>query len=303
MSAQQEAKRQESQTLSPISSADSPETGGEQGPNAAYGASAHDVLRTHLLRRRRDRVVTHTAQVVLLVSFLATWQLLGSAGAEWSRFLGTPVGVYDYLVQSLLEGDIWPHLGATLAATLVSFLLGSAAGVASGLSLAMFPLADRILKPFITALNSMPRIALGPLFLLVLGIGMEAKVALAFSVVYFIVLESTRAGAKSVDEEYLRVARAYGSSKSQLFSKVLFPYAIPSIFGALRLAIVYSLLGVIISEFIAARSGMGVLLVRASHSFNIDGIYGLLVVLVAVSTALSWGTGFLEKRLLRWQPE
>jgi NitT/TauT family transport system permease protein len=131
---------------------------------------------------------------------------------------------------------------------------------------------------------------------------MNAKIALAFSIVVFMVMTAARAGVRSVDVDIMQLATVYGANRRQMFTKVLFPVAVPSIFGGLRLAVVYSLLGVVTSELIASRNGMGQLIQQYASLFQTDRVYGLLVVLAVVASILNAVMARLERHLLRWQP-
>jgi NitT/TauT family transport system permease protein len=148
----------------------------------------------------------------------------------------------------------------------------------------------------------MPRLALAPLFIVALGINTSAKVAMAATLVFFIVLSGARAGVRSTDAEWLRLSTVLGAKKHQLFRKVLLPVATPAIFAALRLGLIYSLLGVVGSELISARNGLGQLIAYDSSMFRMEGVYAILILLAVIAVVLNQTLGFVERRLLRWQP-
>jgi NitT/TauT family transport system permease protein len=118
----------------------------------------------------------------------------------------------------------------------------------------------------------------------------------------FIVISAARSGVRSVDVDMMRLSKVLGANRRQMFTKVLFPVAIPSIFGGMRLGVIYSLLGVVTSELIASRDGMGQLLQQYASTFQIDRVYGLLIVLAVVAAVLNAFMTRLERHLLRWQP-
>jgi NitT/TauT family transport system permease protein len=186
-------------------------------------------------------------------------------------------------------------------AVVIAFLLASVIGIVVGIALALLPRVERVVSPYLDALNAMPRIALAPVFVVAFGLTPKAKVALAFSIVVFIVLTSARAGVRSVDVDIMRLSTVLGANRRQMFAKVLFPVAIPAIFGGLRLGVIFSLLGVVTSELIAARDGIGQLLQGYASLFQIDGVYGLLIVLAVIASLLNAGMAIVERYLLRWQ--
>jgi len=178
-------------------------------------------------------------RLVFAAAILGLWQLFYHEKWINPALASSPVQVYHYLVDSTRDGSLWRNTGVTLEATLVAFVLASAVGILVGFGLALFPHVDRILEPFINAFNALPRTALAPITIIYFGLGMTAKVTLAFSVVVFMLLLSTRAGVKGVDRDILEYSRTIGIGRIAIIRKILFPVAIPSIFAGLRLGLVY----------------------------------------------------------------
>ena len=250
----------------------------------------------------RETPVVRVLQVSLGVALLGLWQL--AAAGKWPDpvLAKSPVQSWDYLVGVARSGALWSNTRSTMTAVLIAWVLAGLAGVAAGLALGLMPRTERVLSPYLDAANAMPRIALAPLLIVALGIGTSAKVALASTLVFFIVLSGARAGVRSTDAEWLRLSTVLGARKHQLFFKVLLPVATPAIFAALRLGLIYSLLGVVGSELISARDGLGQLIAYDSSVFQMDGVYGILVLLAVIAVILNQLMSFLERRLLRWQP-
>jgi len=250
----------------------------------------------------RETPVVRVLQVSLGVALLGLWQL--AAAEKWPDpvLAKSPVQSWDYLVGAARSGALWSNTWSTMTAVLIAWVLAGLAGVAAGLALGLMPRTERVLSPYLDAANAMPRIALAPLLIVALGIGTSAKVALASTLVFFIVLSGARAGVRSTDAEWLRLSTVLGARKHQLFFKVLLPVTTPAIFAALRLGLIYSLLGVVGSELISARDGLGQLIAYDSSVFQMDGVYGILVLLAVIAVVLNQLMALLERRLLRWQP-
>lgn len=250
----------------------------------------------------RETLVVRVLQVSLGVALLGLWQL--AAAEKWPDpvLAKSPVQSWDYLAGAARSGALWSNTRSTMTAVLIAWVLAGLAGVVAGLALGLMPRTERVLSPYLDAANAMPRIALAPLLIVALGIGTSAKVALASTLVFFIVLSGARAGVRSTDAEWLRLSAVLGARKHQLFFKVLLPVATPAIFAALRLGLIYSLLGVVGSELISARDGLGQLIAYNSSVFQMDGVYGILVLLAVIAVVLNQLMAFLERRLLRWQP-
>jgi NitT/TauT family transport system permease protein len=242
------------------------------------------------------------ARLALGVALVGIWQAIVSLKLADPTVTSSPGDVGKYLWHAVGGSVLWTNLASTMWAVAVAFVLASAVGIVVGIALALLPRVEKVVAPYLDALNAMPRIALAPVFVVAFGLTPDAKIALAFSIVVFIVLTSARAGVRAVDVDIMRLATMLGTSRRQMFTKVLFPVAIPSIFGGLRLGVIFSLLGVVTSELIAARDGIGQLLQGYASVFQIDGVYGLLIVLAVIASLLNAGMSALERHLLRWQP-
>jgi NitT/TauT family transport system permease protein len=249
---------------------------------------------------RRLHGASVLTRVLVIAAFLALWEW-ASATERLSNariFYGRPSGVFRYIVDH--PGDLWSNARATMTATLWGFVLGSVLGVLAGAALARWPFADRVMDPINTVLASIPRIALAPLFLLWFGITSQAKVAVAFSAVFFVVLFNARAGIKATDEDLGTVGVLLGASRRQVFTKIILPGAVPMLFAGLRLALIYSLLGVVAVEMIGAREGIGVVILTGSQLLQPNSVFAAIAVLAAMIFALSVLLGAVERRLLSW---
>lgn len=240
------------------------------------------------------------ARVACLGLFLAAWQGTVAAGLANAAFISTPAAVARSFWQLFESGEVLPHLATTLTEVAIAFTLSVVFGIASAIVLDRHDRFNRIISPFLTAFNSMPRIALGPLFILWFGIGIASKVVLAFSLGFFIMLLSTLGGLKNVDRDLLLMSRLFGADEARLFRHVRFPWALPSVFAGLKLTLIYCSAGAVIGEMIAARSGLGVLLQSYSGRFDVAGVLALIflvAMLVMVSTSF---LELVESRLLSW---
>lgn len=241
-------------------------------------------------------------QVLLLLLLVGLWELTVVNGWISPVLAKSPGDSWNYLVEASRSGELWSNTQATMLAVVIAWVLASTLGVLCGVALGLLPVVEKVVSPFLDAANAMPRIALAPLFIVALGIGTSAKVALACTLVFFIVLSGARAGVRSTDSEWLRLSAVLGATKFQLFRKIMLPVATPAIFAALRLALVYSLLGVVGSELIAAQDGLGQLIARYSSLFQMEAVYGILLVLALIAVLLNQAMVQVERRLLRWQP-
>ncbi|MGH7211458.1 MAG: ABC transporter permease [Acetobacteraceae bacterium] len=240
------------------------------------------------------------ARGLFLVAILAIWQGAVAAGLADAAFVSTPASVARSLWLLIKDGEVFPDLGTTLLEIMISFAMSVVFGIASAIVLDRNDWLNRIVSPFLTALNSMPRIALGPLFILWFGIGIASKIVLAFSLGYFIMLLSTLSGLKTVDRDLLLMSRLFGASELRLFRHVRLPWALPGIFAGLKLTLIYCSAGAVIGEMIAARSGLGLLVQTFSGRFDVAGVMALILIVAFMVMALTSLMDLSERRLLEW---
>jgi NitT/TauT family transport system permease protein len=261
-------------------------------------ASSEASLRAAVPENRSGSIIA--ARLLLLMLLLAVWQGAVAAGLADPAFISTPTGVAQSLWTLFRSGEVAPHLVTTLSEVVIAFVLSVIFGVASAIVLDRNDWLNRIISPFLTALNSMPRIALGPLFILWFGIGIASKVMLAFSLGYFIMLLSTLGGLKNVDRDLLLMSRLFGASDFRLFRHVRLPWALPSVFAGLKLTLIYCSAGAVIGEMIAAKSGLGLLVQTFSGRFDVSGVMALILVVALTVMALTALMDLAERRLLEW---
>jgi NitT/TauT family transport system permease protein len=250
----------------------------------------------------RDAGVLFLERVGFAGLLVGLWALVAELAIIDPLVVSNPGDVAGWLGDALTGSELWSNLWSTLWATLLAFVLASAVGITIGICLALLPRVERVVNPFLDAANAMPRIAFAPIFVIAFGLTTSAKVALAFTVVVFILITSARAGVRSADVEIMRLAVVLGANRRHMFQKILLPVATPAIFGGLRLAVIYGLLGVVTSEIIAAKDGMGQLLQEYAGTFQTDALYGIMIVLAVVAVLLNTVMNRVERYFLRWQP-
>lgn len=242
------------------------------------------------------------AQLGVVVVFLLLWQWASVAKLIDPLFIGRPTGIFRYLFRGVfVDGVIIKEALWTIGETLAAFILGSVTGIGFGLLFVVYPLSERFLDPILAGLNALPRVALAPLFLLWFGLGIGSKIALGFSLTFFIVLSNTVAGARSVDPDWLTLSRTLGASRSTIFFKVVLISAVPTIFSGLKLGLIYALLGVIAGEIIASQHGLGQLLTYLAGTFDTNGVFAVLMFLGVLGVGLTKLMDALERYLLKWQ--
>lgn len=256
-------------------------------------------------------------QVGLLVAMLLGWHLasrdlqiaffLGEpiqvAGRIWSWFMPFGFGESRIFPDGLRgNADIYLHLGTTLLETVLAFGIGTVLGLACGLWLALAPTASALLEPYIKAANSMPRVILAPIFALWFGLGIWSKVALAVTLVFFIVFFNVYQGVKEVSPVILANARMLGASQRQLLRSVYLPSATSWVFSSLHTSVGLAFVGAVVGEYLGSARGVGYLILQAEGTFDVNTVFAGIVVLTAFALVLDGIVGRLEKQLMKWQP-
>ncbi len=245
-------------------------------------------------RRGRERLLS----LALLLAVLAAWYGL----VQWRRLpplvLPLPTAVARALVQNLLDGFLWPHLWVTLSEILLGFIGGSALGIGLGSLVALAPLAQRVLNPYIIASQAMPKLALAPLFVIWCGFGIVPKALIAALIAFFPLFENTLTGLSAVDTETLDLFRMLGASRWQVFSKLLLPNAVPYLFAGLRVAIVLSVVGAVVGEYIGATKGLGALIMASQGMMDTTLMFAVFIVLTLVGIVLYQLVVYCERLVL-----
>ncbi|WP_051792273.1 ABC transporter permease [Amycolatopsis jejuensis] len=249
----------------------------------------------------RSWPVVNLIRIGMLAVLLGVWQLLVDQGLLNENLYGSPIGVWQVLGDFLTTASTWTNTAATMQAVAVAFVVGSLLGIICGLLIGASSYGDRVIAPLLVPINSIPRIALAPLFIAWFGLTITAKVVLAASIIFFVLVENMRGAVRSIDPDIVTMAKVIGLKRLEYVRKVVLPSAVPALFAGLRLAVTYSLLGVIASEMIAARDGLGLQIVFYSTQFRINYVWALLLELLVIATIIAVVFGFAERRLLRWQ--
>ena len=232
---------------------------------------------------------------------LAFWQY-ASGPLVRPIYISSPTAVATRLYEMFATHEIQPHLWVTFQELILGYAFGVTAGIVAGYALGRAPRAAAIFEPYLMAFYGIPKIALAPLFIIWFGIAIWSKVALAGTMVFFLVFYSVYAGVRAVDQDLVNLARVMGATQRQLTRHVYLPAASPAVLLGMRMAIPYSVIGVIAGEFTSSTKGLGLFINQASSTYDPAGVFaGIVLLLVFVLLAGALATR-VERRLLRWRP-
>ena len=260
-------------------------------------------LLTPALRQRLESAALGTAMIVLL---LVVWEWLPHLfpPQQGTRlFFTVPSRIFATLWQMFASGTIWAPLGVSATAFAIGLGFAVVAGLPLGILLGRSTTLNAMFDPFVTAFNATPRLVFLPLLMLWLGIGLWSKVAIVFSGALFPLLINTHEGVRNADKLLINVVRSFGANSWDVARLVVVPNALPFIVVGLRLAIGRAILGVVVAEFFGAQDGLGVVMVRAASSFNVDVVFAGLIVFAALSLLMTGLVKLIEDRMSRWRPQ
>lgn len=252
-------------------------------------------------RSPRGKATTPALLVVLsFLIFAVLWELAIRLLAVPAYILPRPTDVVAFAYRDLASGVILRHFWVTLSEVVLGFLAASAAGIAIGTAIGLMPALNRMLYPLILAFQTIPKIALAPLFLIWFGFGLQSKVITVAAIVFFPILVNVIAGLATVDRRRLLLMRALRASPMKTYWKVRFPSMLPFLFAGLEVAIVFSVTGAIVAEFIGASSGLGALIIQRQATSDVAGVFSVLTYLTFMGLALHGLLKLVSRRFVRW---
>jgi NitT/TauT family transport system permease protein len=268
---------------------------------ATYDAPA---AADNTVRPQRNALIgrlTHAIVVALPgVALLVFWQL-ASGRLIREIYVSKPTAIAARLYELFASGEIYPHLWTTGQELVLGYVIGVAGGVVGGYALGRSPRLAAIFEPYVMAFYGVPKIALAPLFIIWFGIGMGSKVALASIMVFFLVFYNVFAGVRSVDRELVNLTLVMGANQRQLTYHVYLPAAAPFVMLGMRMAIPYSVIGVIVGEFTSSTQGLGLFIHEASATYDPAGVFAGIVILLGFVVVAGGLASRLERYLLRWR--
>lgn len=238
-------------------------------------------------------------QVALTVAFFGIWEILVRAGVLRVYLYGIPSGIWTRFWALLWDGTLLRDTAVTGFESVVGFAIGSFTGSLIGLALWLTPTLALVLRPFIVAVNGLPKIALAPLIIVWFGIEMESKIAIAAIITFIVSLMTAYSGAMEVDQDLVRLMRSLGATPRQTFFKVVLPSTIPWIVSGLRLNVGFALIGAVVGEYIAAKVGLGYLVYYSGTLYDLNAVWVGLFALMALALVLDYAVTLIERRF-RW---
>ena len=242
----------------------------------------------------------YLAATLSVLGGLLLWELISRALVANALFLAAPSQIVDAIYRLTVTGEMGRHVGISAAEFALGYVIASVIGIALGFGMASSVRFKQAAQPWISGFYATPTIALAPLFILWLGIGIWSKVLVVIFLVLFPVTINTEAGLRTTSERLIEMLRSFGASKRQIFFKVSLPSAVPFILAGLKLGIGRGLIGVVVAELFGSRAGLGRLISQSADAFNMPELFAGVIVLAVAGITMTAGFSWLEKRLVPW---
>jgi NitT/TauT family transport system permease protein len=272
-------------------------------------ASATELVGEELAADRRERRwarIERILQVAVFAVIVGGWELAARTGLADPFFFGQPSGIantiWRWTTRGTPAGPLWQHITVTLEETILAFLIGVFIGVVAGFAIARNRTLAAVFGPYVRMGNAIPRVILGSIFVIWLGLGMASKVALGVTLTFFIVFFNAFQGVREVDPNLINNARVLGASPRQLSFDVMLPSALTWITTSLHTSFGFALIGAVVGEFLGATQGLGYLVATAQGAFNPNGVFAAMVILSIVALIADSLMTRLEQWLTPWRP-
>ena len=267
-----------------------------------YDKSSYSKEHTAYLNKiKRNEILVITTRIMVLVFFIALWEI--AANFEWiDPFITSqPSKIIKTFGTLLASGTLFVHLFTTVIETIIGFVVSTLAGTFIAIILWWSPFLSRVADPYLVVLNSLPKVALGPVILVWVGAGPAAIIVMALLISLFVTITSVYTGFREVDEAKITLVKTFGGTKIQVLKNVLLPATYPTIASALKINVGLSWVGVIMGEFLVSKAGLGYLIIYGSQVFQLDLVMTSTVVLAVAAGVMYATVAWFEKKIIPYK--
>lgn len=254
-------------------------------------------------RKASARMSPNARRVLIAVVFLcvvALWQAGVALFKVSPLIFPGPASVVNALFDGLVSGEILRHLLVTLGEILAGFVIGAALGFVLGAAIGLSDLLETLLYPYVVAFQTMPKVAIAPLFVVWFGFGATSKIVITATIVFFPLVANTIVGLRSAPKDQIDLMTACTANQWQVFRMIRLPHALPYVFAGLDIGIVLAVIGAIVGEFVGAEAGLGYLILQRNFSMDTAGVFAILIVLSLIGLGLHAAVSRLSKRVIFW---
>ena len=254
--------------------------------------------KAYLKNNQKRKIFVFMTQIVILVGFLALWELLANKNIIDSFIMSRPSRIWETLT-NLTSNDLLMHIGVTVYETVIGFLLGTVLGIVIAIILWWSRFLSNVLEPYLVVLNSLPKVALGPVIIIWVGAGTPAIIVMAVAISLVVTILENLNGFTKTDKDLIKMAQTFKATKFQILTKIVLPANISTFINSLKVNIGLSLVGVISGEFLVSKAGLGYLIVYGGQVFKLDLVMASVIVLGIVAGLMYMFVVLLEKMILK----
>lgn len=257
-----------------------------------------EARKKYLKNIKKNKILILTTQISIVVIFIILWEVLANQGVIDSFIMSNPSRIWNTLL-NLTSNDLLKHLGITCLETIIGFSLGTVLGILIAIILWWSDFLSKVSEPFLVVLNSLPKVALGPVIIIWVGAGMPAIIVMALSISLIVTILQNLNGFLGTDKEKIKMAKTFGANKFQILNKIVIPSNISTFINSLKVNIGLSLVGVISGEFLVSKGGLGYLIVYGGQVFQLDLVMTSVLILGIVAAIMYESVVLLEKRIMK----
>lgn len=253
-----------------------------------------DERKKYLQKIKRKKIIVLVTQILIVVGFLTLWEILANNGIIDSFIMSSPSRIVKTFL-NLTQNNLLEHIRVTCIETIIGFLLGTMLGSFIAIILWWSEFISKVSEPFLVVLNSLPKIALGPIIIIWVGAGMPAIIVMALMISLIVTILEILNGFINTDKELIKMAKTFHASKFQILTKIIIPANKSTFFNSLKVNIGLSLVGVISGEFLVSKAGLGYLIVYGGQVFKLDLVMASVIILAIVAALMYKIVVMLEK--------
>lgn len=255
--------------------------------------------KNYLKKKRKNRLLVLLSQLGILLLFLIIWEVLADTGVINKFISSSPKQIVNTIVNLHTTNSLYNHIWVTIYETLISFVLGTLIGIIIASLLWCNKFLARVIDPYLTILNSLPKVALGPVIIIWCGAGIKSIILMALFISVIITIINVYQGFISIDNDKIKLMKALHASKKQIYFKLLLPGSFNNIISTLKINISMSLIGVTMGELLVSKEGIGYLIMYGSQVFNLNLVMSGVIILCAVSALMYYLICLLEKKITK----
>lgn len=253
----------------------------------------------YIKKLKKKKIIIVLIQIFIVIAFILTWEYLANKNIINTFVFSKPSKILNTLINLAIENNLFNHISTTLIEILIAFSLGILLGFIIAIILYQFPIINEIVDPFLTMINSLPKVALGPLIIIIAGANTKSIIIMALLINLIISIITIYNGFISTDDKKIKLLKSFGANKYQILFKLVIPNSYKTIISSLKLNISMSLIGVIMGEFLVSKSGIGYLIIYGTQVFNLSLVMAGILILIIISFILYKLITFIEKKLIK----